>query len=74
MTPHILDDGEHLTQREPRQLLIRSGLSHWGHAVHLLVRPMMGNIVLLGKLVRRISRKTVPWPDGTRRHSLAFFH
>ncbi|WP_299415977.1 acyl-CoA dehydrogenase family protein [uncultured Sulfitobacter sp.] len=50
MTPHILDDGGHLTQRETAAVLIRSGLSPLGPlAVHTCA-PDEGNMFLLGKV------------------------
>jgi len=50
MTPHILDDGDHLTQRETAAVLIRSGLSPLGPlAVHTCA-PDEGNMFLLGKV------------------------
>lgn len=50
MTPHILEDGGHLTQRETAAVLIRSGLSPLGPlAVHTCA-PDEGNMFLLGKV------------------------
>ncbi|WP_299567095.1 acyl-CoA dehydrogenase family protein [uncultured Sulfitobacter sp.] len=50
MTPHILDGGDHLTQRETAAVLIRSGLSPLGPlAVHTCA-PDEGNMFLLGKV------------------------
>lgn len=50
MTPHILEGGSHLTQRETAAVLIRSGLSPLGPlAVHTCA-PDEGNMFLLGKV------------------------
>lgn len=50
MTPHILEDGDHLSQRETAAVLIRSGLSPLGPlAVHTCA-PDEGNMFLLGKV------------------------
>lgn len=48
LTPHILPDGSHLTQRETAIVLIRSGLSPLGcHACNTMA-PDEGNMYLLG--------------------------
>lgn len=50
MTPHILDDGSHLTQRETAAVLIRSGLSPLGPLACHTCAPDEGNMFLLGKV------------------------
>ncbi|MBD3677102.1 MAG: acyl-CoA dehydrogenase family protein [Rhodobacteraceae bacterium] len=50
MTPHIMDDGGHLTQRETAAVLIRSGLSPLGPLACHTCAPDEGNIFLLGKV------------------------
>jgi len=50
MTPHILDDGDHLTQRETAAVLIRSGLSPLGPLALHTCAPDEGNMFLLGKV------------------------
>ena len=50
MTPHILDDGDHLTQRETAAVLIRSGLSPLGPLALNTAAPDEGNMFLLGKV------------------------
>ncbi|MFC3616124.1 acyl-CoA dehydrogenase family protein [Lutimaribacter marinistellae] len=50
MTPHILDDGGHLTQRETAAVLIRSGLSPLGPLACHTCAPDEGNMFLLGKV------------------------
>ncbi|SHE66008.1 Acyl-CoA dehydrogenase [Loktanella atrilutea] len=50
MTPHILKDGDHLTQRETAAVLIRSGLSPLGPLALNTAAPDEGNMFLLGKV------------------------
>ena len=50
LTPHILTDGEHLTQRETAAVLIRSGLSPLGPLACNTAAPDEGNMFLLGKV------------------------
>ncbi len=48
LTPHILADGSHLTQRETAIVLIRSGLSPLGPLACNTMAPDEGNMYLLG--------------------------
>jgi acyl-CoA dehydrogenase len=48
LTPHLLPDGSHLTQRETARILIRSGLSPLGPLAVNTQAPDEGNIYLLG--------------------------
>lgn len=48
LTPHILPDGSHLTQRETAYVLIRSGLSPLGPLAVNTAAPDEGNMYLLG--------------------------
>ncbi|WP_340317560.1 acyl-CoA dehydrogenase family protein [Rhizorhabdus argentea] len=50
MTPHILDDGSHLTQRETAIVLIKSGLSPLGPVAVNTMAPDEGNMYLIGKI------------------------
>lgn len=50
MTPHVLADGEHLTQLETAAVLKRSGLSPLGPVAVNTMAPDEGNIFLLGKV------------------------
>ncbi|MCR9125100.1 MAG: acyl-CoA dehydrogenase [Rhodobacteraceae bacterium] len=50
LTPHILDDGAHLTQRETAAVLIRSGLTPLGPLACHTCAPDEGNMYLLGKV------------------------
>jgi acyl-CoA dehydrogenase len=73
LSPHILPDGDHLTQRETAVVLIRSGLSPLGPLACNTNAPDEGNMYLLGKvgspeLQERFLR---PMVDGRARS--AFF-
>lgn len=50
LTPHILADGSHLTQRETAIALIASGLSPLGPLACNTMAPDEGNMYLLGKV------------------------
>lgn len=50
MTPHILPDGSHLTQRETAQVLKASGISPLGPVAINTMAPDEGNMALLGKV------------------------
>jgi acyl-CoA dehydrogenase len=50
LTPHILPDGGHLTQRETAIVLIKSGLSPLGPLAVNTMAPDEGNMYLLGKV------------------------
>lgn len=50
LTPHILGDGDHLTQRETATVLIKSGLSPLGPLAVNTMAPDEGNMYLLGKV------------------------
>ena len=50
LTPHILPDGGHLTQRETAVVLRRSGLSPLGPVACNTMAPDEGNMYLLGKV------------------------
>jgi acyl-CoA dehydrogenase len=50
LTPHILPDGSHLTQRETATALIASGLSPLGPLACNTMAPDEGNMYLLGKV------------------------
>jgi len=50
LTPHILPDGSHLTQRETAVVLIRSGLSPLAPLACNTNAPDEGNMYLLGKV------------------------
>ncbi|MEJ2410903.1 MAG: acyl-CoA dehydrogenase family protein [Novosphingobium sp.] len=50
LTPHILPDGTHRTQRESAIVLIRSGLSPLGPVAVNTMAPDEGNMYLIGKV------------------------
>jgi acyl-CoA dehydrogenase len=50
LTPHILDDGGHLTQRETAWVLRKSGLSPLGPLACNTAAPDEGNMYLIGKV------------------------
>ena len=50
LTPHILADGDHLTQRETALVLRKSGLSILGPLAVNTAAPDEGNMYLLGKV------------------------
>jgi acyl-CoA dehydrogenase len=50
LTPHILPDGTHLSQRETATVLIRSGLSPLGPLACNTAAPDEGNMYLIGKV------------------------
>jgi acyl-CoA dehydrogenase len=50
LTPHILADGSHLTQRETAVVLRKSGLSPLGPVACNTMAPDEGNMYLLGKV------------------------
>ena len=50
LTPHILPDGSHLTQRETATVLKASGLSPLGPVAVNTMAPDEGNMYLLGKV------------------------
>jgi acyl-CoA dehydrogenase len=50
MTPHILDDGTHLSQRDTATVLKKAGLSPLGPVAINVAAPDEGNMYLLGKV------------------------
>src|SRR5579862_2299189 len=50
MTPHILADGSHLSQRDTAHVLKRSGLSPLGPTAVNTMAPDEGNMYLIGKV------------------------
>jgi len=73
LTPHILPDGRHLSQRETAMVLIRSGLSPLGPLACNTMAPDEGNMYLIGKVgsTEQKARFLAPMHDGTARS--AFF-
>ncbi len=73
LTPHILPDGSHLTQRETAKVLIRSGLSPLGPLACNTMAPDEGNMYLLGHMAsaEQKARFLAPLVSGAARS--AFF-
>jgi acyl-CoA dehydrogenase len=57
MTPHILANGQHLTQLETAAILKRSGLSPLGPVALNTMAPDEGNMFLLGKVANPEQKK-----------------
>lgn len=73
LTPHILPDGSHLTQRETAVALIKTGLSPLGPLACNTMAPDEGNMYLLGKVgsIEQKARFLDPLVSGVARS--AFF-
>ena len=73
LTPHILPDGSHLTQRETAHVLRLSGLSPLGPVAVNTMAPDEGNMYLLGKVgsAEQKAQFLQPLVDGKARS--AFF-
>lgn len=73
MTPHILPNGEHLSQLETAAVLKRSGLSPLGPIALNTMAPDEGNMFLLGQVAspEQKSRYLTPLHEGRARS--AFF-
>ena len=68
LTPHILADGSHLTQRETAHVLIKSGLSTLGPLAVNTMAPDEGNMYLLGHVgsPEQKARFLKPLVEGAR--------
>jgi acyl-CoA dehydrogenase len=73
LTPHILPDGSHLTQRETAVVLIRSGLSPLGPLACNTNAPDEGNMYLLGKVGSPAIQERFQRPLVEGRARSAFF-
>jgi acyl-CoA dehydrogenase len=73
LSPHILPDGEHLTQRETAIVLIRSGLSPLGPLACNTNAPDEGNMYLLGKVGSPVLQEKFLKPLVEGRARSAFF-
>ena len=73
LTPHILPDGSHLTQRETAKVLIRSGLSPLGPLACNTMAPDEGNMYLLGKVATAEQKARFLDPLVSGRARSAFF-
>lgn len=73
LTPHILPNGEHLTQRETAHVLIRSGLSPLGPIACNTAAPDEGNMYLMGKVGSEAQKKHFLEPVVAGEKRSAFF-
>ena len=73
LTPHILGDGEHLTQVETAHVLIRSGLSPLGPLACNTMAPDEGNMYLIGKVGSEAQQKRFLAPMIAGHARSAFF-
>lgn len=73
LSPHILADGGHLSQRETATVLIRSGLSPLGPLACNTNAPDEGNMYLLGKVGSPAIKERFLYPLMEGRARSAFF-
>ncbi|MCY1270552.1 Caffeyl-CoA reductase-Etf complex subunit CarC [compost metagenome] len=73
MTPHILPDGSHLSQRETAAVPMRSGLSPLGPVAVNTMAPDEGNMFLLGKVATTAQQQRFLAPLVSGEARSAFF-
>ncbi len=73
LTPHILPDGNHLTQRETAMVLIKSGLSPLGPLACNTQAPDEGNMYLLGHVANEDQKAQFLKPLVEGKARSAFF-
>lgn len=73
MTPHVGDDGAHLTHREMVAVLMRSGLSTLGPVALNTAAPDEGNMFLLGRVASEEQKARFLAPMLTGEARSAFF-
>ena len=73
LTPHILENDEHLTQAETAHVLIRSGLSPLGPLACNTMAPDEGNMYLIGKAGTAAQKERYLAPMIAGRARSAFF-
>ena len=73
LTPHILENDEHLTQAETAHVLIRSGLSPLGPLACNTMAPDEGNMYLIGKAGTATQKERYLAPMIAGRARSAFF-
>jgi len=73
LTPHILPDGGHLTQRETAMVLIKSGLSPLGPLACNTQAPDEGNMYLLGHVANEDQKAQFLKPLVEGKARSAFF-
>ena len=73
LTPHILSDGSHLTQRETATVLIKSGLSPLGPLACNTMAPDEGNMYLIGHVATQEQKDQFLKPLVSGEARSAFF-
>ena len=73
LTPHILDDGSHLSQQGTARVLIKAGLSPLGMLACNVMAPDEGNMFLLGKTATDKQKAQFLEPLVSGRARSAFF-
>lgn len=73
LTPHILKDGRHLSQRDTARVLIKSGLSPLGPVACNTMAPDEGNMFLLGRAASEAQRRQFLAPLIAGETRSAFF-
>ena len=73
LTPHILPDGQHLSQKGTARVLIKAGLSHLGMIATNVMAPDEGNMFLLRKAATREQQQVYLSPLVEGRARSAFF-
>jgi acyl-CoA dehydrogenase len=73
LTPHILADGTHLTQRETAAVLIKSGLSPLGPLACNTMAPDEGNMYLIGHVATQEQKDRFLKPLVSGEARSAFF-
>ena len=73
LTPHILSDGSHLTQRETATVLIKSGLSPLGPLACNTMAPDEGNMYLIGHVATQDQKDQFLTPLVSGEARSAFF-
>jgi len=73
LTPHILEDGRHLSQRDTATVLMASGLSPLGPVAVNTAAPDEGNMYLLGKIATAAQKARFLAPLTQGRARSAFF-
>ena len=73
LTPHILPNGDHLSQRETAWVLVRSGLSPLGPVACNTAAPDEGNMYLIGKVGSEAQKARLLMPMVAGEARSAFF-
>lgn len=73
LTPHIFDDGTHLSQQGTALVLIKAGLSHLGTLATNVMAPDEGNMFLLGRAASEDQKQEFLAPLVSGEARSAFF-